>query len=53
MNKEYKYVEKSLTPNMARELIQELFAEQTVQKQEIVRIVDEGTSRAWRASTTG
>ncbi len=41
MNKQYKYVKKSLTPNIARELIQELFAGQTVQKQEIVRIVDE------------
>ena len=41
MNNQYKYVEKSLTPNIARELIQELFAGQTVQKQEIVRIVDE------------
>ena len=41
MNNQYKYVEKSLTPNIARELIQELFAGQTIQKQEIVRIVDE------------
>ena len=40
MNDQYKYFEKSLTPNIARELIQELFAEQTVQKQEIVRGVD-------------
>ena len=41
MNSQYKYVEKSLTPNMARELIQELFAGQTAQKREIVRAVDE------------
>ena len=40
MNDQYKYVEESLTPNMAQELIQELFAGQTVQKQEIVRFVD-------------
>lgn len=40
MNDQYKYFEKSLTPNMARELIQELFAGQTVHKQEIVRGVD-------------
>ena len=41
MNNEYKYVKKSLTPNIARELIQELFIGQIIQKQEIVRIVDE------------
>ena len=41
MNNQYEYVEKPLTPNIARELIQELFAGQTVQKQEIIRIVDE------------
>ena len=41
MNNEYKFVGKPLTPNIAQELIQELFTEQTVQKQEIVRIVDE------------
>ncbi len=41
MNDQYKYFEKSLTPNMARELIQELFAGQTVQKQEMISTVDE------------
>ena len=41
MNNQYEYAEKPLTPNMAQELIQELFAGQTVQKQEIIRIVDE------------
>ncbi len=41
MNDQYKYVGKTLTPNMARELIQELFAGQTVQKQEMIRTVDE------------
>jgi len=41
MSNQYKYVEKSLTPNIARELIQELFAGQTVQKQEMMRIVEE------------
>ncbi|MCE2400358.1 GIY-YIG nuclease family protein [Candidatus Poribacteria bacterium] len=41
MNDQYKYFEKTLTPNIARELIQELFAGQTVQKQEIMRVVVE------------
>ena len=41
MNNQYKYVGKTLTPDMARELIQELFAGQTVPKREIVRVVDE------------
>ena len=41
MNNQYEYVEKSLTPGIARKLIVELFAGQTVQKQGIVRIVDE------------
>lgn len=41
MNDQYKHVEKTLTPGIAVELIQELFAGQTVQKQEIVRVVDE------------
>ena len=40
MNDQYKYAGKTLTPNVARELIQELFAEQTVQKQEIMKVVD-------------
>ena len=40
MNDQYKYFEKSLTPNIARELIQELFAGQEIQKQEIVRGVE-------------
>lgn len=41
MNDQYKHVGKTLTPGIAAELIQELFAEQAVQKQEIVRTVDE------------
>ena len=41
MNDQYKYFEKPLTLKMARELIQELFAGQTVQKQEIMRVVVE------------
>ena len=41
MNNQYEYVEKSLTPKIAQHLILELFAGQTVQKQEIMRIVDE------------
>ena len=41
MNNQYEYAEKSLTPKIAQHLIQELFAGQTVQKQEIMRIVDE------------
>ena len=41
MNDQYQYVGKSLTPSIARELIQELFAGQEVRKQEIVRNVDE------------
>ena len=40
-NDQYKYFEKPLTLKMARELIQELFAGQTVQKQEIMRVVVE------------
>ncbi len=40
-NEQYQYVGKPLTPSIARELIQELFAGQTVQKQDIVRDVDE------------
>ncbi len=41
MNDQYKYVGQSLTLKIARELIQELFAGQTVPKREIVRVVDE------------
>ncbi len=41
MNDQYQYVGKSLTPSIARELIQELFAGQEVRKQEIVRNVNE------------
>ena len=41
MNNQYRYVGQSLTPRMARELIQELFSGQTAQKQEIIRVVDE------------
>lgn len=41
MNDQYEYAERSLTPRIAQHLIIELFAEQTVQKQEIMRVVDE------------
>lgn len=41
MNDQYRYFEQHLTPRIAQELIQELFTGQTVQKQEIVRGVDE------------
>ena len=41
MNNQYQYSEQPLIPNIAQELIQELFEGQTVQKQEIVRAVDE------------
>ena len=41
MNNQYEYAEKSLTPKIAQHLIHELFAGQTVQKQEMMRIVDE------------
>ena len=41
MNNQYEYVEKPLTPGIAEKLIQELFAGQTVQKQEIMRIIEE------------
>ena len=41
MNDQYQYVGKPLTPSIAWELIQELFAGQEVRKQEIVRDVDE------------
>ena len=41
MNNQYEYAEKSLTPRIAQHLIIELFTGRTVQKQEIMRIVDE------------
>lgn len=41
MNNQYKYFGQHLTARMSRELIQELFAGQTVQRQEIIRAVDE------------
>lgn len=41
MNEQYEYFGKTLTPNIARELIQELFAGRTVPRQEIIKIVDE------------
>ena len=41
MNNQYRYSGRHLTPRMARELIQEIFAGQTAQKQEIISAVDE------------
>ena len=41
MNNEYKYVGRSLTPRIVQELIVELFAGQTVQRQEIIERVDQ------------
>ena len=41
MNNQYEYAEKHLIPSIAEKLIQELFAGQTVQKQEIMRVVEE------------
>ena len=41
MNNQYEYVEKPLTQRIAQHLILELFAGQTVQKQEMMRIVEE------------
>ena len=38
---QYEYFEKPLTPGIAKKLIQELFAGRTVQKQEIMRAVEE------------
>lgn len=46
MNNQYEYVERPLTPGIAKKLIQELFAGQTVQKQEIMRVVEE-THHGW------
>lgn len=40
MNDQYKYAERSLTPKIAQHLIMELFIGQTVQKQEIISVVD-------------
>ena len=40
MNNPYKYAGKPLTPSITQELIQELFAGQTVRKQEIIEKVD-------------
>lgn len=41
MNNQYEYVGKPLTPSIAQSLIIELFVGQTVQKQEMIGIVDE------------
>ena len=41
MNNQYRYSGRHLTPRMARELIQEIFAGQTAQTQEIISTVDE------------
>ncbi|MDE0401483.1 MAG: FRG domain-containing protein [Candidatus Poribacteria bacterium] len=41
MSNPYKYAGKPLTPRITQELIQELFAEQTVRKREIIEKVDE------------
>ena len=41
MNNQYQYAERPLTPGIAQNLIIELFAGQTAQKQDIMRIVDE------------
>ena len=41
MNNQYKYFGQHLTARMSRELIQELFAGQTIHKQEIIKAVDE------------
>ena len=40
MNEQYEYVGKTLTPKIAQELIQELFAGNTVQRLEIISAVD-------------
>lgn len=41
MNNQYEYIEKPLTPGIAKKLIQELFAGQTVQRQKIISDVEE------------
>ncbi len=41
MNNQYEYAENPLTPKIAQHLILELFTGQTVQKQEMMRVVEE------------
>ena len=41
MNDQYEYAEQSLTPRIAQHLIIELFTGRTVQRQEIINVVDE------------
>ena len=41
MNNPYQYVGKPLTPRMAQELIREIFAGKTDQRQEIIKTIDE------------
>ena len=41
MNNQYRYFGQTLTPGMAQELIQELFAGRTAQRQDIMKSVDE------------
>ena len=41
MNDQYQYLGEHLTPSIAQKLIQELFAEKTVQRQQIITEVDE------------
>ena len=54
MNEHYEYVGKTLTPKIAQELIIELLGGATVQKQEIVRTVDEAhTERGGQLPTSG
>ena len=54
MNEQYEYVGKTLTPKIAQELIIELLGGATVQKQEIVRTVDEAhTERGGQLPTSG
>lgn len=54
MNEQYEYVGKPLTPKIAQELILELLGGATVQKQEIVRAVDEAhTERGGQLPTAG
>ena len=54
MNEQYEYVGKLLKPKIAQELIIELLGGATVQKQEIVRAVDEAhTERGGQLPTAG
>ena len=54
MNDQYEYVGKTLTPKIAQELIIELLGGATVQKQGIVRTVDEAhTERGGQLPTVG